>query len=268
MNINQQGSVSKTEDRCFDIDKPDRWNHALRELVYSDSAWESISASIEKHGDEFFWEFDKELENVNMPIVRCLATEVMKALRSEYDCVVAYHGCRPISWDTYRRDGIRICEPERLFEEARDIFHELPDVSKRLPACFSEPDMNQRTGRVGLIFSRETALENNFAFYKEGSEFLHIIANRLGPPAPAIWLKRGIPTLIRCKLPIEFLETHEKEHAFECYARAAVKTLIFQRTDPSEPYYEHGGFHVTHTILPAFIDEFIDMSGHLNEVNP
>lgn len=47
-----------------------------------------------------------------------------------------------------------------------------------------------------------------------------------------------------------------------------MRTLIFQRTYPGVSCCKIGGYHLNRTILPTYIDEFMDLSACQNDGKP
>lgn len=176
-------------------------------------------------------EIDRESENLdflggyhNSAFESSLCDKVHSYVCEHFDHVIGYHGCRCADERSYWIKGIMPSDRDRQIELAREIFKDL-DVEKGFLNLG-----NGDPGTVGILFSSDTR-----SCYLGGSEFLRQIAGGIGTDEAQERLKAyGIPTLIRCKLPIDVKTTNKDKFNDPSvgflYSRFLLRRLVATRT--------------------------------------
>jgi hypothetical protein len=251
----------------LDLDSRQTWHPDIEALVYGQEVWLKIEAKLDA-GDMQGIEF--------LPQVRCaedyLKDELAKFLRnkgreilfSKYTHVAGYHGCRQKNPASYQNKGIFPSNTEALISEARSLFADIVGFEEALKSI--GPDyLNHNEGKVGLLLSAIRAKHNRNA-YVQGSELIRGIAQRLGPEAESRYARTGRPTLIKCAIPVDWLDKHTTFPVSGGYINDVLAELIRQRKWPDEKFIGFdGGYMLTRAVPPENILEFIDMSDFSDE---
>ncbi len=144
------------------------------------------------------------------PRSRVAAGELVDRLAADlaerYRAVRAFHAGRPVDPDAYRRRGLLLATPERLIDEAREVF---TGEGEALAALLPQQDLSLVDGRVALHLD-ERFLLRSFTFYAlYGSHFLLGLAVQLeratGRPIRRRLRERGVPTVAACDVPLDRL---------------------------------------------------------------
>lgn len=195
---------------------------------------------------------DRESENLdflegphNSTFESSLCDKVHSYVCEHFDHVIGYHGCRCADERSYSLKGIMPSDRDREIKHAREIFKGL-DVEKGLQNLG-----NGDPGTVGILFSPDTR-----SCYLGGSEFLRQVAGGIGTDEAQKRLKAsGIPTLIRCKLPIDTKTTNKDKFNDPSvgflYSYFLLRRLVATRT--AEGYNFVGGVTILGGIPPSGI---------------
>jgi hypothetical protein len=117
-------------------------------------------------------------------------------LRTHYTGLIAFHGCRPLSLDSYRIHGVRPSDTEALQQFARSVFGDTPSLADAVASIDGNYKAHNH-GTLWLGLTKEPFLQRlHDGFLLRGSEYLAIIADRLGQGE---WVRRnGTPTIVEC----------------------------------------------------------------------
>jgi hypothetical protein len=132
-------------------------------------------------------------------------------LKKEYTHIRGYHACRPIDFDSYYKNGLRILNLVDLKPIAVNIFcSHFPDLTpKDITEGFEYVNGETRQGFLYFAIDKRELLTYSGHYLIYGSEFLHGVAVYLrgkhGYNYSSILKNMGIPTIFECNIPIEYL---------------------------------------------------------------
>ncbi len=185
-----------------------------------------------------------------------------KAVLAPFGSVRGYHGCRPLSFETYRRNGLQVLTRQRLARIAFELFDgsipldslerraELADIETRLGNayfCASSEDLIQECGHY-LIYGAEalntlwkTSDSNDVFRFHESQQRARV---------------RGIPTIVVCDVPLPRILAN--------YRESLVNTMVtwhlqLASEKPVEPHEEerNWAFAIDQDLPAAFIRDHI-----------
>ena len=178
-------------------------------------------------------------------------------LSAHYDSVVAFHGCRPVSIESYQTQGILPSNSEQLRNIARELFGQSAMVTSAIDhlaqsdsgSSFSYEEHN--TGRCYFVLSYEHLVNSCGHYLLYGSEYLLCIANSIGKAH--ILRNRGRATVIECQIPSSALPSW----FFKELAGSLLERMFSRLLEPScEPDELNFGFAIKNKTPPEGIIRF------------
>jgi hypothetical protein len=136
---------------------------------------------------------------------RITAKRVHDCLMNNYAGVCAFHACRPISVESYYRDGLRISNSKELDLLAKRLFFG-PTPNVEAEQLFSEAveQLGKRDdGKLYLSLDGRSLVRRSGHYLIYGSERLLCLAAHLGTDAERfrdVLRNSGVPTLFRVRL--------------------------------------------------------------------
>ncbi len=257
--------------RVLDLDVPSSWDGAFPALVYEDETWTQVKARLDAGEDEwveFMRQFVYERECVKDTLAGYLCDKAREILLQEHTHVAGYHGCRVADRRSYQQNGILPSNPEMLIAWARERFAGIAGFEDALQDINALDRLYVRynEGKVGLLISGTWAKRKR-CHYVQGSELICTLANRLGAEAKRRVIETGRPMLIKCAIPVNWLDSHTTFPVLGGYANEVVAQLIGRRVSPQDQYEGcDGGYLLTRGVPPQNIIEFIDMTDSCNDV--
>jgi hypothetical protein len=115
-----------------------------------------------------------------------------------YDDVVAFHGCRPVSLETYRLEGLKPSNTEAIRRQARLLFGDSEALARAI-ADLGGAYESHNHGNIWLCITKESFLKQHDSFLLRGCEYLSGLANRV--EKGDLLSRRGIPTIVECLIP-------------------------------------------------------------------
>lgn len=251
----------------LDLDLKESWHSDFKDLVYSQEVWHQVEAKFatgQKQGSSFLSQFTYADDSLDDHLVRFLRQKGREILFARYSHVAGYHGCRPKDPTSYTSKGILPSNTEALISEARSLFIGIEGFDEALQEI-NQDYRNHNEGKVGLLYSALLAQDEHNP-YARGSELIRSIAFRLGPVAKSRYAETGRPTLIRCSIPVDWLDTHTTLSASGGYSNAVLEALIrmCRGLDDSIIRFD-GGYMLTRAIPPENILDFIDMTDFIDD---
>jgi len=249
----------------LDLDNQNTWVSALQELIYAPALWATIEERLKPDdGVEFLSQLTCRAECLKDDVAKYLRESGMTILLAEYKNVVGYHGCRPNKESTYRTTGILPSDIRATIDYARQLFNGIEGFDKAI-RDIGHDYLNHNEGKIGLLMSAKAAM-NSRNDYTGGSELIRAIANRLGAEAKRRYVITGKPTLIKCFIPIEWLDTYTTCPVRAVYINEVMAALVRMRKWPEEETTgDDAGYLLTRAIPPENILEFIDMTNFNNQ---
>lgn len=125
-------------------------------------------------------------------------------LRESYDGVRAYHGCRPLTIDSYLLEGLKLANHTERTRQAVEFF---TSARQDLTRAAVEKAADQQSGidnqRVYACWDDRALLQYCGHYIIRGSEFLQGIAARLH--CRDLLEQVGVPTIIDIDVPMSFI---------------------------------------------------------------
>ena len=79
-------------------------------------------------------------------------------------------------------------------------------------------------------------------------------------------MRIGRPTLIKCAIPLNWLDDQDTFTVSTCYISDVIAYLIRKRARPEDDFHEFmGGFLLKRTVPPENILELIDMTSFVDD---
>lgn len=133
-------------------------------------------------------------------------TKRRKAQLHRYTHIRGYHACRPTDTSVYQKTGIMACTKSELKQSALELF------GRDILQVLSDDRFKGNTGQkpqVHFSMFRSLLLGHAGHYLCYGSEYLTSIAAQLDGevfgPYHDILLSTGIPTILICDVPIDYI---------------------------------------------------------------
>jgi hypothetical protein len=248
--------------KLLDLDSSESWHPAIEALVYSSDVWPRIEAKLDGGSmqcAEFLLQVRCDEDYLKDEVAKLLRNLGREILFSRYTHVAGYHGCRPKDLLSYQNQGILPSNTELLVSEARSMFEDIGGFEEALKSIGTEY-LTHNEGKVGLLLSAVRAKHDRNAYVK-GSELVRSIAHRLGPEAEKRYEVSGRPTLIKCAIPVDWLDKHTTFPVAGVYINNVLEEFIRRRKWPGEGFIGFdGGYMLTRAVPPGNTLEIIDMN--------
>lgn len=193
-------------ERVFQWRRKSVWRQALREM-FPDVLSEDVLRHIRKNPPEFF--VDDDLSWLTEPAELVagfdgdLFIEFENRFPARFHRLRAIHGGRPMTWESYRCDGLRLGNTSEKRALAIEVFGDSPALVRILTELEERERAESYTdateNRIFFVLDRKHALRGASHYAKYGSEHLLAVAARLGRESAL--LSRGIPTLVHVNIP-------------------------------------------------------------------
>ena len=125
-------------------------------------------------------------------------------LRDSYDAVRAYHGCRPLSTDSYLREGLKLADHAALTRHAVELFTSVcPWVTREAVEAAAAKQSGIDDRRVYACWDDRELVEHSGHYIVRGSEFIQAIGALLY--CQHVLENFGTPTIIELDVPMAHL---------------------------------------------------------------
>lgn len=243
--------------RALCLDEIDGWYDAFDSFLELGSVVE-IMGSIEAKGKVDLEEFLYSLNN-DIHSEKSSANQLIEEWKDYFDSVftnaVAYHGTRILDERSYLENGIKKSNPRALIEMACDMFgcdNEINEAVKDIGYDY----LAHNEGKVGFLFSERCAIEMRSS-HPDGSELIRGIMNRIGRDSHEKWFNQGRACLIRCDLPLKWLEGSVRESYVKMSLQEGLFTRVLERTEFA---HLRGGFMFEGDVPPEYIHSILDFT--------
>lgn len=174
-----------------------------------------------------------------------------------YDSIRAFHACRPLDLDSYKRRGILKLTKELLLELAVEVLGGHASKEK-ISRAIDELDISWDEFGVNLFTDSKSPLDSSQNHYLWcGSEELQGLAIKLNLGSRGILNGRGRPHLIECVVPLENVRSDFYRNLWRLLI-----TQYFKKAAGGRPLTQAPDFciRVTEDIHPEMIKRFIPLS--------
>jgi hypothetical protein len=255
---NPRSTSAKREFKWSDIDV---WEPKIRELV-ADVLDERVFTKFHEDplefvvGDDLSW-LDQIIRSVHGQWPDRVHDVLTRRIAAHYASVIGFHACRPISLGDYKRDGLRVCDPEELNRIAREIFGDASDVAAAIEdlakgsAVSGYSYTKHNSGSIYFALSPEELVQSCGQYLLYGSEYLLCIGARLRREEEL--RKRGRATVIECRVPIEAIP----KNYLRCLAGEVIEEIFERELDPEfRRLAINFGFPIRENIAPRHVVAF------------
>lgn len=229
---------------AINMDLLPSWSGAVAEILEKGALDRTVLQECRKSADNYK-NFQLSLiggEGEKTEATRAARDLLLKELPKQYRSVTFFHGCRVYEPEWYRRDGIMVCEPERLLQRHIEwLGWKMEDACKALDRINQEDPnyLAHNEGKVFAVKSMSFHMEARSGFcHAKGSELLNRIASRMKPSRKEELYKIGEPSIIEFQVPLHWIsETDWKNYVnvlFVFYISHFVPFYRWIGADPRE----------------------------------
>lgn len=239
----------------------EKWSVALRSLMGPLLDERVIQTFLNKPPDSFFGDDLSWLERIIKKAhgKKCenLHDLLSCQLRSYYPAVVAFHGCRPASVESYQAQGVLPANSEQMRSIAKELFGNSARVLEAVNhlarsdfGCVQSYE-DHNSGRCYFTLSYDHLVNSCGHYLLYGSEYLLCIANSIGKAS--VLRNRGKAVIVECLIPTNELPSwFFKELGGNMVERMFARLL----DDSSEPEELNFGFCIRNRVPPENILRF------------
>ena len=256
--------------RVFDLDDPQSWHSDYASLLNSAEVRAIIDEVVDPTDESpGKWSQFERCESVTDHDVSIVHKRCHQILHSNYTHVVAVHACRINDPEDYTTHGILPSKPNDVVQRLIDCAPEYREQILNAAAnCAKKGYIETIEGYVWYLLSEKFALKTKTA-YALGSEYVRHILCEIG--SELLYRKyesTGTPSLIRCRIPIEWLA---EAGLWAYHLPIAIFPLISMMRQKINPTFEiddvaDGCLKTHHVVSPDLFDQFIDMSAVMDGV--
>jgi hypothetical protein len=253
--------------KYLDLDDSNTWVEDLFQLVSENDTWEYIlNSKVDSYsGGKILEHLSYKEESMYDQVLLNLVRKAKNVLVSKYSFVIGYHGCRVTDKESYLKNGIMTSNPRKLIKFTKELFGLDKEIDEIVDEFNKDDYLSHNANKIGFLLSAEWAkYERNQ--HSLGSELIRAIAGRLGKKYLEKYFKIGTSTLIKCKIPIDWLDTYSTYPIIKSYSSSVLYQIIYKKFWPADKNQQvNGGFMFRHNIPPEYIIDFIDMTGYNDE---
>ena len=266
--MNRVGGNSAT---ILDLDNPATWESAFLPLMQKPEVQEVMRiCRSQPYGEALLGQLEAGPEGVEDSAFEQVQKLCVELLFSRFTHVIACHGCRVADPVDYLSKGLLRSDPHELVANLIRCATEMEEQIRTAADDLGTGYFQWNRGTVGFLLSQRWAIGNR-THYSYGSELIQGIIHRVGPELAHRYVLTGRPSLIRCRIPVEWIRDNSlTEGTLQTYATKPLAKLILDELLPSqddEPIGTNGGFRLARDIPPDLIEAIIDMSGVVDDAS-
>ena len=245
----------------LDLDHMETWDKGFERLICKSDVWKVLAVDF-ANSCALFDELDFGPDHVRTGLVRQLRSSANNILRMCYSHVAAYHACRPRTTESYLRQGLLPTNRRLLQRESEEVFGDLPGFSQKFDIIVTQY-LTWYDGILGLFLSGADMIAQPTSWLY-GSCFLQKMADAFGTDGKErldLLQKETQPIMIRCILPVAWLDEFTREPSLWQYASALLKkTFLFKKCGAEAIHYNSGAIGLRKAVPPEWIDQIIDVN--------
>lgn len=238
----------------LDLDDQDSISASLLALLEDPAVWNRLQDDL-ADTCAMFHEFANREECVETSLVRTLRSDAERVIRREYTSVAAYHACCPADRTTYAVRGLVRTDEALLRELTHAAFGDTPEIETVFaPTC--RKYLEWYDGTIGLFW---TAHEETS--WHKCPCFLGKMADAIGDDGQAHlqeFLTSCLPTIVKCRLPLDWVENKMRDPAIGRCASATLQRMILFRAMPQDATNDLGALGLKTDVPPEMIVGFLD----------
>ena len=240
----------------LDLDDTSSLVPSLFQLLEPHDVWSRLHEDFNRDCS-LFHELSSAPVYVTSALVHDLRDAASNIILSEYTAVAAYHACRPVNRMSYTELGLLRTNRHLLFSLTQEAFGQIPNLELVFERVCREY-LEWYDGTIGLFLSAHQ--DTN---YQACGYFLQTMAAALGNAGQVVlrtFLARGTPTVVKCMLPLDWLDYRMREPSLGQYVSAALQKMILLRASPDESVCDFGALGLKCDLPPEMIIAFIDVT--------
>ncbi len=133
---------------------------------------------------------------------------LIESVLSQFTYFRAFHGCRPFSFESYKRDGLVVLTRQRLANIAFELFDKTIPLNE-LQQLAEVADLQTRLGNLYFCANAEALISRCGYYLIYGSEALNCLwkdcLSRFHE-SQSRHREKGTPTVFACDVPLEWLQ--------------------------------------------------------------
>lgn len=228
----------------------------LKALPSPSAGWDEY-LRIEPLRNEAGLDNDDEDDDVERgEFLRVLGTHLPRI----FDKLRAVHLCRPVDFDSYRRQGLRRLNPKVMQRDLIDFFKsEHPEVTEAdLRRAIAQMPVKLREDRVYFGIDERALLRDCGQYACYGSEYQICVARLIVGDGRTDYCqtlkRRGRPAFVEAHLPITLIDDRTLAELADDLLQAAVWSL---QLDKPESPFNHFGFDLFRDIPPEMVRDVV-----------
>lgn len=152
--------------------------------------------------------------------------EFIRNLKNHYQCILAYHGCRPTNVNSYYQSGLLMLDKNKHNELFMRIFNknDFKEITQEhLEKAIHEMNNSQREDQLYLTIDDRGLLEDAGHYMIYGSEYIMSLTASLSGILNFNYIPYlrniGKPTIFKIKLPFSIIQTSDLQELLPCFFR-------------------------------------------------
>ncbi len=197
-------------EKIFDYENPNLWSKHIKQIMdkYLNKKILDKLLNISNDDDNRYIEIKDIYEFTSDSIF----SDVSEYVKQNNCFVKLYHATATDDIESYLKNGLYVLKSEEKNKYARQLFNQ-----EAFPALTDEKfniainehlnylGMNLRENRISFMTHKEHLLKNETHYLIYGSEYIFILAQRLGYRYESFLRDKLKPTLLTCKIPFDLL---------------------------------------------------------------
>ena len=184
--------------------------------------------------------------------IQLLQITCIELMCSTYTHVAAYHCCRPTDVESYYKSGLLLGSLERTKMQAYALFRDQQKVNTIIDDI-EEFYLDGSIDKLWLFYSMYGARKGASHYSKYGSEILQLIANRYSSNSREFLSTVGMPTILECIIPIEWLQERQAKEILVRYATSPLRDLLRSQITGDNNHSNKDAFKLQTNLPSKFI---------------
>lgn len=225
--------------KIFDYENPALWSKHIKQIMNKYLNEQILSELLILSNEENRY---IEIEDIYEFISNSIFNDVLEYVKQNNCFVKLYHATATDNIESYLKNGLCVLKSEEKNKYARQLFNQesFPDLTnEKFNIAIKEHldylGMKYRGNRISFMTHKEHLLKNETHYLIYGSEYVFILAQRLGYEYKYFLKDKLKPTLLTCQVPFELLDDHFKSMTISNIIVKYIENIIY----PEEIYKEN-----------------------------
>jgi len=243
-------------EKIFDFENPKVWNHHIEPIMkkYIDNKIVKELLKLASKDNRYI-----EIEDIYAFTTNSIFTDIEEYIKQNNCYILLYHGTATNNIKSYLENGLGILNSDERNKYTRKLFNkiEFPELTDdkfntAIKEHLSYLGMKYREKRISFMTHKQHLLENETHYLVYGSEYVFILAQRLGYKYQSILKKKLKPTLLTCKVPLELLNNEFMEMVIENLIIKYIENIIY----PKEIYRNDAEIYINKNLEAKHIIKY------------